>query len=203
MNISTSSTHVRRYVQKIEKVAPPQPEPMPLLCFNLTTKELRTSDVVSMCADGEESLGTTEIVHLEVPPTSLNRTLEIRFLAAQAEALKLGISLQITSGFRSRDLQAQLHANAVRKYGSEEEASKWVLPREVSHHPWGTAIDINYPGDPVADKWLEENGNLFGLCRVYENEWWHFEPTIAPGESCPPMLSNALGSLPSDESVNN
>ena len=170
-----------------------------LLCFDVSTKVLRQSDTKILCSSNEEPLGTLPIRHDVERPTALNRTFEVRFLAAQAAAEKLGYNLRITSGFRSRDLQARLFADAVRRYGSEEEASKWVLPKDISNHPWGTAIDVNYPGDKIAVKWLEDNGSLFGLCRIYKNEWWHFEPVIAPGDACPPMMENALTSLENSE----
>jgi len=170
--------------------------PVELLCFNVETTELRISNTELGCLAPEESLGTAPIVHSEIRPTGLDRTFEIRFLAAQAAAKLAGFNIRITSGFRSQQLQERLFNNAVKKYGSENEASKWVLPKDVSHHPWGIAIDVNYPGDRKAVKWLEDNGSSFGLCRVYENEWWHFEPVIAPGEPCPPMMANALESLP-------
>ena len=88
-----------------------------------------------------------------------------------------------------------MFANAVRKYGSVAEASKWVAPPLISHHPWGTAIDVNYPDEPIGAGWLEVNGSKFGLCRVFENEWWHFEPTIAPGWKCPALVPDATYSL--------
>ena len=168
----------------------------PLLCFNIETRDLRTSDTESGCISPEESLGNTPIAHSEVRPTKLDRTFEVRFLAAQAAAKAAGFNIRITSGFRSQQLQERLFSDAIKKYGSEKEASKWVLPKDISHHPWGIAIDVNYPGDRKAVKWLEDNGYSFGLCRVYLNEWWHFEPVIAPGEPCPPMMVNALESLP-------
>ena len=172
-----------------------------LLCFNVESDELRTSDTEQGCLAPEESLGISPIIHSEVRPTQLDRTFEVRFLAAQAAAKIAGFNIQITSGFRSQQLQERLFNDAVKKYGSEKEASKWVLPKEISHHPWGIAIDVNYPGDRKAVKWLEENGSSFGLCRVYLNEWWHFEPVIAPGEPCPPMMANALESLPTVETA--
>ena len=175
---------------------------VPLLCFNVVTSELRTSDTDLGCLSPEESLGTEPISHTDVRPTQIDRTFEVRFLAAQAAAKEAGFKIRITSGFRTQQLQEKLHADAVKKYGSEEEASKWVLPKEISHHTWGTAIDVNYPGDRKADKWLEENGSTYGLCRVYKNEWWHFEPVIAPGEPCPPMMANALESLPVSGKLN-
>lgn len=171
----------------------------PLLCFNIDNQELRVSDSESGCISPEESLGTAPIIHSEIRPTQLDRTFEVRFLAAQAAAKAAGFNIRITSGFRSQQLQERLFADAIAKYGSENEAAKWVLPKNISHHPWGTAIDLNYPGDQSSVKWLEENGSTFGLCRVYLNEWWHFEPVIAPGEPCPPMMANALESLPTPE----
>jgi len=173
----------------------------PLLCFNVESDELRTSDTEQGCMAPEESLGISPIIHSEVRPTQLDRTFEVRFLAAQAAAKLARFNIRITSGFRSQQLQERLFHDAVKKYGSEKEASKWVLPKDISHHPWGIAIDVNYPGDRKAVKWLEENGSSFGLCRVYLNEWWHFEPVIAPGEPCPPMMANALESLPTVETA--
>ena len=187
--LSTSKTGDTQ-IQIVPKVVEP------LLCFNAESSELRTSDTENGCISPEESLGTTPIIHSEIRPMKLDRTFEVRFLAAQAAAKAVGFSIRITSGFRSQQLQERLFNDAVKKYGSESEASKWVLPKDVSNHPWGIAIDVNYPGDRMAVKWLEENGSAFGLCRIYENEWWHFEPVIAPGEPCPPMMANALESLP-------
>ena len=180
-------------IQIVEK------EVTPLLCFNVETSELRTSDTESGCIAPEESLGTEPINHTNVRPTQNDRTFEVRFLAAQAAAKLAGFDIKITSGFRTQGLQQRLFDDAIKKYGSAEEASKWVLPKDISHHPWGIAIDVNYPGDKVAVKWLEDNGSQFGLCRVYENEWWHFEPVIAPGQPCPAMMANALESLPTLE----
>ena len=190
--LTTSKTSVSEVIA-VEKVS------QPLLCFNTVTSELRTSDTENGCIYPEESLGTEPISHSDIRPTQIDKTFEARFLAAQAAAKTAGFNIRITSGFRSQQLQEKLHADAVKKYGSEEEASKWVLPKDISHHTWGTAIDVNYPGDRVAVKWLEDNGSTFGICRVYKNEWWHFEPIIAPGEHCPPMMANALESLPTPE----
>lgn len=180
----------------IQEVVEP---PIELMCFNVETSELRISDTQSGCLAPEESLGTDPIIHTEVRPTQLDRKFEVRFLAAQAAAKNAGFNIKITSGFRTQGLQQRLFVDAIKKYGSAEEASKWVLPKDISHHPWGIAIDVNYPGEKVATKWLEENGSQFGLCRVYENEWWHFEPVIAPGQPCPAMMVSALESLPTLE----
>ena len=124
--------------------------------------------------------------------TSLNPEVQRRFDEAKAAAKFDGVNLYIQSGYRSIELQTKLFNDAIAKYGSADEASKWVSPPSVSRHPQGIAIDINYPADPSGAKWLEINGFKFGLCRVFENEWWHFEPNVAPGQKCPPRYANAM-----------
>ena len=163
----------------------------PLICFNETTKSLRESDVDAGCSKWEASLGFGPIEKLDDRPVDLMPELEARFLAAQEAARVDGVSLVVVSGFRSLERQTYLFNRAIKKYGSAAKASEWVLPPDVSHHPWGLAIDVNYPSDPTSTKWLEVNGYKFGLCRAYKNEWWHFEGLSNPGEKCPPMLFNA------------
>lgn len=167
---------------------PPKPE----YCFDPIEISIFTSDVEAGCDGQMISLGTTAILEPETDVASLNPLLLVRFQAAKEIAKNLGIRLQITSGFRSKERQTELFAQEITKRGSETEASKWVLPPEFSRHPKGIAIDVNYNFDPVSTKWLEKYGYIYGLCRVYENEWWHFEGNTSPGEPCPGLKANAL-----------
>jgi hypothetical protein len=167
------------------------PLPIPLSCMNKITFEVRVTNTEKECVATEHSLGESEIKPGLSYPNELNPQLLIRFTAAKAAAAKDGQKIYIASGFRTLERQKYLFASAVEKYGSESQAAKWVAPPYVSHHPWGIAIDVNYPNEPVGAGWLEINGATFGLCRVYENEWWHFEPSIAPGGTCPALLPNA------------
>ena len=166
-------------------------------CFETSTATIRIS-LSGQCPSPLMSLGGSALTE---SATATGEVIEIhplltsRFTAAEISAAREGINLYITSGFRSQARQKVLFANAIEKYGSETEAAKWVLPAHFSHHPQGLAIDVNYPKDPLGAKWLENNGARFGLCRVYGNEWWHFEGVIAPGESCPAMAENALVDL--------
>jgi len=168
---------------------------IPLTCANKSTYKLRVSNVIKGCEKTEVSLGSGAIPRSITRPTAIDKQLIYRFKAAQAAAKKDGQALYIASGFRTLSRQKVLFAQAVKKYGSEKEASKWVAPPMISHHPWGTALDINYPDEPVAAGWLEVNGWKFGLCRVFENEWWHFEPVIAPGWKCPALVPDATFSI--------
>ena len=123
---------------------------------------------------------------------ALHPLLAARFSVAQSFARADGIKLFITSGFRSLARQQILFDREVAIRGSESEAAKWVLPPNFSKHPRGLAIDVNYPNGRAEALWLERNGYRFGLCRVYANEWWHFEGVIAPGQACPELAPNAL-----------
>lgn len=164
----------------------------PLTCFDSTTAALRVSDDDRGCPEGLTSLGAYPLMQLGFTVTEVHPLLLARFRAARAVAAKSGVHLYITSGFRTMERQEQLFAAQVEKLGSKEKAGEWVLPGNLSHHPMGLALDINYPGDRAGARWLEVNGASFGLCRAYKNEWWHFEGTTAPGRACPPPFSNAM-----------
>jgi LAS superfamily LD-carboxypeptidase LdcB len=164
---------------------------IPLSCMNKITFELRITNTVKGCVATELSLGATEIKHAINYPNEIDAQVLYRFTAAKVAAEKVGQKIYIASGFRTLERQKYLFASAVKKYGSETEAAKWVAPPYLSHHPWGIAIDVNYPDEPIGAGWLELNGATFGLCRVYENEWWHFEPLIAPGGTCPALIPDA------------
>jgi len=168
---------------------------IPLSCAKKTSYVIRISNVIKGCEKTEFSLGAGAIPRSLIRPSTIDYQLMYRFKAAQAAAKKDGQKIYIASGFRSLDRQKVLFAQAVKKYGNEVEASKWVAPPLVSHHPWGVAIDVNYPDEPVGAGWLEVNGSKFGLCRIFKNEWWHFEPVIAPGWKCPALVANATFSV--------
>jgi len=165
--------------------------PVTLLCADAKTFVTRVVDASQGCSDSERSLGRSAITEPKQPVSGLHPKLSLRFKVAKAAAAKSGITLYIASGYRSTERQRYLFDKAIKKYGSETEAAKWVLPPYISHHPLGLAIDVNYPADPKGAKWLERNGWRFGLCRIFDNEWWHFEAPIAPGEKCPPRMANA------------
>ena len=173
------------------------PVVMNISCFDTVTATVQvTSD--ETCPTGLIFLGDSplqQITDSQSVTTELHPVLLERFKAAYLAAKRDGVNLYITSGFRTLTRQELLFERAVKKYGSESEAAKWVLPAPYSHHPQGLAIDVNYPGDRPGAQWLELNGSKFGLCRVYANEWWHFEGVIGPGEPCPPLAPNALVDL--------
>lgn len=99
-----------------------------------------------------------------------------------------GVTLTITSGWRSPEFQQQLLDDAIATYGSLPAALQYVQTPGRSRHVLGQAVDI---GGPAAEAWLQANGARFGLCRIYANEPWHFELAADPAGYCPPMLPDA------------
>ena len=91
------------------------------------------------------------------------------------------------SGGRRTHL-VELLADAVRRYGSWEEALRWVATPDSSAHVTGDAVDI---GAEEADRWLDRHGAAYGLCRVFANEDWHFELATTPGGTCPDLLPDS------------
>ena len=144
-----------------------------------------------VCNKNERSLGALPITRPKKRPTALVPQVQSRYQAAKAAAKLKGHTLAITSSYRSLAQQEMLYERAIKRHGSAAAATKWVLPPTKSNHPWGLAIDINYGVGGTKGKkaaaWLEKNGYKYGLCRRYENEWWHFEPLVAPGQKCPKM----------------
>ena len=108
--------------------------------------------------------------------------------AAARDAKDDGVTLTITSGWRSRAHQQQLFDEAVSKYGSEDEARRYVSTPDTSAHVTGDAVDI---GPTDADDWLNQHGVDYGLCQIFANEIWHFELATTPGGRCPPMYPDS------------
>ncbi|MBX5149578.1 hypothetical protein HJB78_00975 [Rhizobium lentis] len=84
----------------------------------------------------------------------------------------------INSGFRDIARQQELWLQALQKYGSPEEARKWVAPPGNSQHNKGNAADLGY-GSDAAMNWVHENAGSFGLSFPLGNENWHIEDTDA------------------------
>ncbi len=124
-------------------------------------------------------------------PGAIDPALSRAFGSARAAALAAGVDLQVTSGFRSTATQQRLYNRAIARYGSPENARRWVLPPAESAHVKGLAVDV---GPRAAAAWLEKHGVRYGLCRRYVNEWWHFE-RLAPaiGQQCPALELHAGG----------
>lgn len=91
--------------------------------------------------------------------------------------------ITINSAYRSPERQAQLFQEAIKKYGSEQAARKWVAPPGKSQHNHGNAVDLGFVSDE-ARNWAHQNAQKFGLAFPMGHEPWHIE------------LANARGMVP-------
>jgi len=87
----------------------------------------------------------------------------------EAAARRAGVSLVITSGFRSDAEQAELFA--------QNPDPTWVAPPGKSLHRCATELDL---GPPSAYGWLARNAPRFGFVKRYSWEAWHFGYTEGP-----------------------
>ncbi|MCZ7574375.1 MAG: M15 family metallopeptidase [Ardenticatenaceae bacterium] len=139
-------------------------------------------------ADGVVPDGTT-VFDDEIPGVAnLDPALLGALRQAATDAGDDGVKFYVNSGWRSPEYQNQLLREAVSKYGSEEEAARWVGTPNTSAHVSGDAVDIG-PFDATA--WLSEHGAKYGLCQIYSNEPWHYElRPEAIDHGCPPMYAD-------------
>ena len=108
--------------------------------------------------------------------------------AAASDARDDGIRMVVTSGWRSKAHQRRLFDEAVTRYGTAEEAHRYVSPPDTSEHVSGDAVDI---GPTDAADWLSRHGADYGLCQIFANEIWHYELATTPGGRCPEMYADS------------
>jgi hypothetical protein len=89
-----------------------------------------------------------------------------------AAGREAGLSLVVTSGFRSDAEQARLFA--------AHPDPKWVAPPGESLHRYATELDL---GPQTAYGWLAANASRFGFVRRYAWEPWHFGYTRGIGSA--------------------
>lgn len=145
-----------------------------------------------------------------------------RVEAVLADPEAKAIGLYVVSAFRSIEHQQRLFNAAVRKYGSEKAARRWVAyPGKSNHGPsrddagnkvsdqrrygkWGAAVDFGIPGyKAVSGQWpaeLERKVNAIcarhGLYSPMTWEDWHFEPDP---DWTPPADAEGADELTADE----
>lgn len=139
-------------------------------------------------ADGAVPEGVT-VFDDEVPAVAnLEPGLLSALRKAATDAADDGVTFRVNSGWRSSAYQEKLLREAVSKYGSEQEAARWVATPDTSPHVSGHAIDI---GRSDATAWLSKHGAEYGLCQIYRNEPWHYELRPEAIENgCPPMYAD-------------
>jgi LAS superfamily LD-carboxypeptidase LdcB len=139
-------------------------------------------------ADGAVPGGTTVFDNGVPGVARLDADLLGALRRAATDAAGDGVAFSVDSGWRSPEYQERLLGQAIAKYGSEAEATRWVATPNTSAHVSGDAVDI---GPSAATRWLAARGAAYGLCRIYGNEPWHYElRPEAIDRSCPPMYAD-------------
>ncbi len=108
-------------------------------------------------------------------------------------AREAGVGIVPISGFRSVAYQKTLFDRAVKRYGSERGAARWVAPPGHSEHATGLALDLgdaarrdtdveqSFKSTPAA-RWLAANAARFGFELSFppdnpqgvQHEPWHW-----------------------------
>jgi zinc D-Ala-D-Ala carboxypeptidase len=139
-------------------------------------------------ADGVVADGVTVFDEAIPAVANLDPGLLKALRQAATDAAKDRVKFYVNSGWRSPEYQNQLLREAVSKYGSEDEAARWVATAATSPHVSGDAVDIEHSD---ATAWLSKHGAEYGLCQIYRNEPWHYElRTNAIDRGCPRMFAN-------------
>ncbi|MET9262220.1 M15 family metallopeptidase [Amycolatopsis sp. NPDC004079] len=147
---------------------------------------LRRRDALSE-ADGAVPSGTTVFAEISAVANLAPAFLDALRRAAK-DAANDGVEFRVNSGWRSPAYQNQLRHKAIARYGSEQEAARWVATADRSAHVLGNAIDL---GPFEATAWLSKHGAAYGLCQIYRNEPWHYElRPEAIDQGCPPMYAD-------------
>ncbi|MCR1784089.1 M15 family metallopeptidase [Nocardioides carbamazepini] len=143
-----------------------------------------SSDAASPVGDGELPDGTSAYDDAHAGVTELDPDLLRALRRAATDAVDDDVDIVVNSGWRSPEYQQRLLDEAVATYGSRAEAARWVATPETSPHVSGDAVDVG-PADAAA--WLATHGARYGLCRIYDNEPWHYElRPDAADRGCPP-----------------
>jgi hypothetical protein len=141
--------------------------------------------------DGYVGFGETIGLDDDLPAiTNLDPALRAALDAAAAAAAERDVVFTFTDAWRSERYQQELFDDAVLKYGSKEEALRWVKPATESAHVSGRAVDI---ATADAMDWLTRFGAEFGLCQIYANEPWHYEHIEGVTQECPPQQLDSSG----------
>lgn len=170
---------------KTGKVVPPKED------ASKQESKAKSGDVLS-ADEYLQSVSNKPIEHVQ----GLDDTFAVNLAGMlQAAPPEIKAGLGVYSGYRSIERQKELFAAAVKKYGSEEAARKWVAPPGRSNHNHGKAADLSWNGESLKNapawvvKWVHQNAGTYGLNFPLNNENWHIEPIGIRGKKKTQMAS--------------
>jgi len=185
-SMASSTSTAASPVDVLRKVLPSQSSSGPI--WPGTTPSLSRHGGALGEADGAVPGGTT-VFDDQIPGVAnLDPALLGAVRQAATDAAFDGVQFFVYSGWRAPEYQEQLLHEAVSKYGSREEAARWVATPKTSAHVSGDAVDI---GPSEAAAWLSAHGAEYALCQIYANEPWHYElRPEAIDHGCPPVYAD-------------
>lgn len=159
-----------------------------------------TENAVGTCAKDKEIQPISDLVSTSATSPFLAPEGIDGLSLAISEAQKRGVNLHVVSAFRTAQHQQELWEAALRTYGNELEAQKWVAkPGSCGGHRSGKAIDLCIKGtescnhiggkanaeysDADVEK-LKEIMQAAGWVR-YCGEWWHYQYNEPMNNPCP------------------
>lgn len=132
-------------------------------------------DLLQKKLTGEATSLTANVPDAGDSPVDTGGITEAAFNSALNKLLAAsGGKVTVKSGKRSTARQAQLWADALKKYKDPEIADNWVARPGTSNHEKGLAADLAY-ADAAAKAWVHQHAAEFGLRFPMANEDWHIE----------------------------
>lgn len=164
------------------------------LLYHILEEPEETFIIVDKSHPLPESYEPTDLVPINPYPVTLTRKdLQLRsmvipdLLAMSFAALEEGINIELSSGYRSFEYQAEVYQRNVQTYGKEQADRESAQPGK-SQHQLGTTLDFGSIsdafGETAAGRWLFSNGWRFGFSLSYpegmeeltgyRHEIWHY-----------------------------
>ena len=156
---------------------------------------VKTREGIKLISLNEFLQAGKDLIHINKLDPTFSKNLEAMLRAAPPN-----VRAEIFSGYRSPERQKELYEAAVKKYGSEAAARRWVAPPGHSFHNKGFAADLKF-ASPVARKWVHENAAKYGLYFPLSNEPWHIEQIGTRSGKITSQTSNVIRRGSSPEAV--
>jgi hypothetical protein len=155
----------------------------PLLCLCLLAGAAASATPASADAPPRRARGyrggrplTVRVV--EIDGRDVEVTTAGAFRAMHRAAAAAGVTLQIASGFRTHERQAELYRAWRRGLGNRAARPGY------SNHQAGRALDIDL--DEPTYAWLQTHARAYGFHRTVRGEPWHWEYLGAPARRARP-----------------
>lgn len=123
--------------------------------------------VGTVWVDGRAT-GHVDLLYINGKPVTVDAANALRPMFVLAARARQPVDLEIVSGYRTYEQQADLYADYLAHRGN------LAAPAGYSNHHSGIAVDLN-TSSPGVYRWLRNNARDFGFIRTVPSEKWHWE----------------------------